>query len=98
MPTRKPKRGERTTDSAQKKTTERVPMSVAQVAEYTGWSRFTVYSKINKHELPYYKPLGSNRVFFDKADIDKVIFGNRIASNSEIQERAAEVVKGGLII
>lgn len=82
-------RRERITYRAQKATVKHEPMTVAQVAEYTGWSKRTVYNKVLKREISYYKPLGSRRVLFEKADIDAILFANRIASNDEMQIKAA---------
>lgn len=97
MATSKTKRGERITDIAQKKAAERVPMSVAQLAEYTGWAKCTIYSKVNRRELPYYKVAGSTRVIFDKTEIDNILFAHRVASNEEVRMQAeANIAKGGL--
>lgn len=84
-------KGERITDSAQR--SERIPMTVKQLSEYSGWSEKTIYNKVFHHTLPYYKSQGARRVLFDKAEIDAILFGNRIASTCEVKERAVAIAR-----
>lgn len=67
---------------------KREPMTVKALSAYSGWSVKTIYKKCCDGELPYYKAAGGNMTLFDRKEIDKVLFGTRIAPDGEIAAKA----------
>ena len=61
-------------------------MTIADVVEYTGFSKAYIYSLTSKREIPYYKT--GHRLFFKRSEVDRYIFGNRCKSNDEIEKQA----------
>lgn len=55
---------------------------------YLGICKASVYEMMKKHSIPYSKPNGK-RCYFKKADLDKWMGTNRVASASELEEQAA---------
>lgn len=59
------------------------PLSLQEAADFLGLAPSTIYSKINRKELPYRKCGG--RVYFDKAELQKYIDEGRQQTISEIE-------------
>lgn len=61
------------------------------VALLTGLSKSHVYKLTSTHQIPHYKPTGK-MVYFDRSEIESWLRQNRVATEQEIQERAATYV------
>lgn len=67
----------------------------------TGLSRSHLYKLTCNHQIPHYKPNGK-QLYFDRKEIEAWLKQNRVATEQEIEEKAATYVaigrikKGGL--
>ena len=66
-------------------------MNVKQIAEYLSLTVPTIYSKISRRELPYYKR--GRRAYFKKKDIDDWILQARRKTVAEIEQEAIDTFK-----
>lgn len=72
--------------------TERL-LSVDEAAAFLGMTKSSIYKLTSKKELPYHKPGGCYRVFFDRRDLAAWARSQRVASRSEIEQKAVEHLK-----
>ena len=63
-------------------------MTLRETARYLRISTSTLYKLTSAHRIPYSKPNGK-LIYFLKADLDRYLLQNRIASESEIAETAS---------
>jgi excisionase family DNA binding protein len=70
-------------------------MSVIDVAHYMGYSKQTVYRLAKIGKIPCYKPNGG-RLCFKRAEIDAYAFSNKRASSAELNEKASNILNGGV--
>ena len=77
--------------------TERTPMTIAQAAEFSGFSKAYLYKLINGGRIPSYKPDTSKqgKVILCKEELVAFLFGNRRAASSELGAAADAVLNAG---
>lgn len=66
-------------------------INVKAAAEYLGVSMQTIYSKVHKNEIPYYKDCG--KLYFDTAELDDMIRSKRVKTNAEINAEASAYIE-----
>ena len=64
-----------------------------QAAEYLNISLSTLYKYVHKKVIPYYKPRNKN-IYFLESELRNYVLSNRIPSDSELQQKAEDVVYG----
>ena len=76
-------------------------LSLDDVSVLTGLSKSHLYKLTCRHQIPHYKPNGK-QVYFDRGEVENWMKQNRVATEQEIEEKAATYVaigrmkKGGL--
>ena len=69
-------------------------LSIDQASQKTGYSKSTLYAKVHKRELPYYK--FGKRNFFLESDIEELIRrGYRPTREEEVDNYLETTKKGG---
>ena len=63
-------------------------MTVKEAAEFLDLSVSTVYILVHKRQIPFYKPEGSNRVYFSKEEMTKYIKSGRQKTVGELSNEA----------
>ena len=76
--------------------TDKTPMTIRAAAEFTGFKESYLYKLIHEGKIPSYKPDGGKRckVILCKEELQAFLFGNRRASNAELQEAADKKLLG----
>ena len=69
-------------------------LNFEDVALLTGLSKSYLYKLTCSHEIPYYKPSGK-QIYFDRNEVEKWLKQNRIATDVEIETKAATYVATG---
>lgn len=62
-------------------------LSVDELADYTGYSKSTIYKLVQRNVLPFSKPNGK-QLFFSKERVDEWLLSNSASSDSEIKAHA----------
>ena len=62
-------------------------LTTAEAAKYLGFSVHHLHRLTSEKSISYYKP-GGRLCFFDRRELDAWVRQNRIASNSELSDRA----------
>lgn len=63
---------------------------------YTGFSASYLYKLTATRQIPHSKPSGK-LVFFDRAELENWLMGNRVATSAEIKDKANNYCqKGGV--
>ena len=75
-----------------KETSSEDLVSITQIAEFLHLSKATIYSKVSRRELPYYKL--NKRLFFSKKEIKKLILENKGKTHQEIRDEVHTYLKG----
>lgn len=66
-----------------------------EAAKYLGVSKSYLYKLTMRQQIPHYKPMGK-MCYFNRAELETWLQSNRIATTTEINERAnAYSMKGG---
>lgn len=66
-----------------------------EAAKYLGVSKSYLYKLTMRQQIPHYKPMGK-MCYFNRAELEAWLQSNRIATTTEINERAnAYSMKGG---
>lgn len=66
-----------------------------EAARYLGVSKSYLYKLTMRQQIPHYKPLGK-MCYFNRTELEKWLQSNRVATSTEINERAnAYCMKGG---
>lgn len=66
-----------------------------EVARYMGISKSYLYKLTMRREIPHYKPTGKV-CYFNRREIEEWLQSNRVATNTELDQRAqAHILKGG---
>ena len=65
-------------------------LNIDDVAYLTGFKKCTIYEMTSKNEIPHSKKGG--RLFFGKADIEDWLMKNRVATEAEMQSKAATYI------
>lgn len=65
-------------------------MNIEEAAAYLGFKKTSLYQKLKRKEIPYYKPSGGKRgaVYFLREELDAWIASGRVATAAEIMARA----------
>jgi excisionase family DNA binding protein len=75
-------------DRIEKKTgLEKNVLTLDEAAAFTGYSTRYLRLLVQRRELPSYRR--GNRLFFDRAEVEKWMTANRIQSNEEINDQAS---------
>ncbi len=69
---------------------DRPHLGVIEASEYLGIGVSTIYTFVNKRQIPFYKPKG--RLYFRKNELDEWIFQNRYSTDYEIRQKAKSKV------
>lgn len=70
------------------------PLTLNELAHYTGLSKSTIYKLTSEGKIPHYKPCGKI-IYFDKKEVDKWLLNNRVKANNEIEKEAlSHTIKG----
>ncbi len=69
-----------------------------EAAKYMGISKSYLYKLTMKQEIPHYKPMGK-MCYFNRAELEVWLQNNRIATDSEINQKAQSYCmrKGGVL-
>jgi len=68
-----------------------------ETAQYMGVSKSYLYKLTMRREIPHYKPMGK-MCYFNRHEIEAWLQANRVATDTELNEQAAEYCeKGGLL-
>ena len=70
------------------------PMSVAEAANFLGYSIAYLYKLVHQGKIPCYKP-GGGRVFFKQPELEQFIFRGKKLADYELAERAENLLVGG---
>lgn len=65
-------------------------LTLEEALEYTGYSRSYLYKLTAARKIPYYKPNGK-RLFFNREELERWLQQNRIATESELNEKAQKM-------
>ena len=68
-------------------------MTADECAAYIGLSKSELYKLTSARDIPFYKPRGK-MIYFDRAEIDEWLRQNRVKTNQEIEQDAADHVAG----
>ena len=69
-------------------------LSVRETALYIGLSLSSVYKLTMQKEIPHYKPTGG-RLYFNRKEVDGFMMRNRVATNAELSQKAADYCRKG---
>jgi len=70
------------------------PLTVAQAAEYTGYSPAYIYKLVHLKKIPCFKP-ESGRVLFAPEDLKRFVYRGRQAADYELAEQADAILLVG---
>lgn len=71
-------------------------LTTNEAAKYMGISRSYLYKLTSRKEIPHYKPMGKV-CYFNRAELEQWLQSNRVATATEISDRAnAYCRKGGV--
>ena len=62
-----------------------------QAATFLNITLSTLYKYVHKKVVPYYKPRNKN-IYFLESELREYVLSNRIPSDSELQEKAEDIV------
>ena len=62
-------------------------LTLDEAALYTGFKRSYLYKLTANREIPFYKPMGKH-CFFKREELDEWLLSNRVASSTELDEKA----------
>lgn len=62
-------------------------LTAEEAAIYTGYSLKNIYRMTSQREIPHFKR--GNKLYFNKAELDRWMTANRIMTESELQSYAA---------
>jgi excisionase family DNA binding protein len=66
---------------------QKIVLTFDEASVYTGLSKSDLYKKTSSRIIPHYKPRGK-MIYFDRAELDKWLLQNRIATIDEIETQA----------
>ncbi|MGZ8257213.1 MAG: helix-turn-helix domain-containing protein [Gallionella sp.] len=70
-------------------------LTLEECAAYIDVSVSHFYKLTSTQQIPHYKPR-DKMVYFDRAELDSWLLQNRVATASEIEQKAANHLAGGL--
>jgi excisionase family DNA binding protein len=68
-------------------------MTVAEAAEYSGYSKPYLYQLVSRKEIPCHRPTGG-RVFFRRAELDGFLCRGKQDAGYETPDKAAAILNG----
>jgi excisionase family DNA binding protein len=68
-------------------------MTVAEAAQYCGYTKGSLYVMAHKRKIPYHKPAGGRVVFF-REELDKFLRRGRVRADYEALEESAAILNG----
>nr|WP_304651346.1 helix-turn-helix domain-containing protein [Bacteroides acidifaciens] len=75
--------------------TTKAVLTSDEAAQYMGISKSYLYKLTMRGEIPHYKPMGK-MCYFNRAELEEWLQSNRIATSTEIADRANQYcMKGG---
>lgn len=78
-------------DSSEKRRDSDEMLGIDEVAEFLKLTKPTIYSKVSRKEIPYYKLY--NRLYFNKEEVVKLIKHHKVRTHEEIQLEAHNYLK-----
>ena len=70
-------------------------LTMSEAALLTGLSKSRLYKMCCEKKIPYYKSQGGKLTYFDKSELNSWMLRNRVRTNDEIEEQAANIVVAG---
>jgi excisionase family DNA binding protein len=70
---------------------ENVFLTIDEAAKYLGLKKATVYGLVFEKKIPYSKPFGK-KLYFLKSDIDAIIMGKMVRTDTELDAIAAKTL------
>ncbi len=75
--------------------TTKAVLTSDEAAQYMGISKSYLYKLTMRGEIPHYKPMGK-MCYFNRAELEEWLQSNRVATATEITDRANQYcMKGG---
>lgn len=68
-------------------------LSLEEASEYLGLTKATLYRYTHERVIPFYKP-GGRKIYFKSTDLDEYVENGRVKSNSEIHDKATNLLVG----
>lgn len=69
-------------------------LTLEDVALLTGLSKSYLYKLTCTKQIPYYRPNGK-QIYFDRAEIEAWMKQNRVATESEVEQKAVSYISTG---
>lgn len=69
-------------------------LTFREACDYTGFSASYLYKLTAARQIPHSKPNGK-MVFFDRAELEAWLMGNRVATSTEIADKASAYCRKG---
>ena len=67
------------------------PLTFKEAADYLGVSKSHLYKLTSTNKISFFKP-ANKMIYFQKSDLNKYLFRNRKASESELEQIAVDRV------
>jgi excisionase family DNA binding protein len=67
------------------------PLCFTEAATYLNCSHSYLYKLTHKRLVPFFKPLGK-KLFFKRADLEKLLYSNPVKTHAEIEQAAVNHV------
>lgn len=71
-------------------------LTLEDVTLLTGLSKSYIYKLTCTKQIPYYRPNGK-QIYFDRAEIQTWMKQNRVATESEVEQKAANYISTGIM-
>jgi excisionase family DNA binding protein len=71
------------------------PLNIKQASKLLGLSVPTIYSKVSRRQIPFFKPKGSKRLYFSKSELTDIIKTGRVKTTEEVYQDAKIIIKKG---
>lgn len=63
-------------------------LTIQEAAKFLNLSKFTIYSKVHKREIPFSKMNNGKRLYFSKMELMDYIKGGKVKTNYELEQDA----------
>lgn len=71
-------------------------LTLEDVTLLTGLSKSYIYKLTCTKQIPYYRPNGK-QIYFDRTEIQTWMKQNRVATESEVEQKAANYISTGIM-
>lgn len=71
-------------------------LTLEDVTLLTGLSKSYLYKLTCTKQIPYYRPNGK-QIYFDRSEIEAWMKQNRVATESEVEQKAANYISTGIM-